>query len=57
MTGEDLLKELLLVKEKYGTLDVPISIYFRNDRIELAELDVFIQGKRHELHSIDINTK
>lgn len=56
-TAQDLLDELLAIKETYGTLDVPIGgfSYELEDRFPLHMLDVFTDGEDEHLHSIDIN--
>jgi hypothetical protein len=56
-TAQDLLTALLEVKEKWGTLDVPINVFHSEDRHGITMLDLFTdnQIKNERLHSIDIN--
>jgi len=57
MTGEELLQQLLTLKEEWGTLDVPICVFKDEDRHEIGVLDLFTNGvyEKRVLHSIDIN--
>ncbi len=54
--AEELLQELILLKQKYGSLDkVPVNAFVDGDRLGI-ELDIFTEGSNDEkLHSIDIN--
>lgn len=63
MQAEELLQQLLAAKEKYGHLDVPVSVFIlsKGERTSVGDIDVFedsIDGKSKEqtIHSIDINT-
>jgi hypothetical protein len=58
MTAQELFDKLLSIREQFGTLDVPVSIWMPDaDRHELAEVDWFTDGAEQHLHSIDINLK
>jgi hypothetical protein len=58
MKAQELLNELIAIKEEYGTLDVEIKIFIQDsDRLDILDLDAFTTGRRGELYSIDINIK
>ena len=57
MTAQDLFEQLLELKEKFGTLDVPLTLfsYDDEDRHQIDCVDIFYDNGNEELHSIDLN--
>ena len=56
LSAQELLDELIAIKDQYGNLDVPINIFIQDsERLEISNLDAFTTGRRGELYSIDIN--
>jgi hypothetical protein len=53
-TAQTLVDHLLELKEKHGTLDVPIFGYLE-DKHPIVYVDVFTDGVDEHLHSIDLN--
>ena len=58
MTAHEVFDKLLSIREQFGTLDVPITIWMPDaDRSEFSEVDWFTDGAEQHLHSIDLNLK
>lgn len=57
MDAQELLNELLALKEKYGSLEgKQVTVFIDADnRIPIKELDVFLDRNDTVLHSIEIN--
>lgn len=57
MTAEELFQTLSKLKDEYGTLDIPISLFSYNDedRHQVDFIDIFYDNNESELHSIDLN--
>jgi len=63
MTAEELLYDLLNLRDIHGSLkNVPVSVFLGNDRLEIRDLDFFLnhdstESGKQELHSIDLNAR
>jgi hypothetical protein len=63
MTAEELLNELLSLRDLHGSLkDVPVSVFLGNDRLDIRDVDAFLnhdfkETGKQELHSIDLNAR
>lgn len=57
ITAQDLLDELLAIKETHGHLQVPINVYSCDQygRYPISLVDEFTDGEDEHLHSIDLN--
>ncbi len=57
MTAQELLTFLLQLHQEHGNLDIPISIFLNEDRMQIEEVDVFYDNGNKDIHSIDLNAK
>jgi hypothetical protein len=60
MTAEELLYELLALRDLYGSLkDIPVTVFLGHDRLDITLVDYFTEGRQGEevLHSIDLNAR
>lgn len=59
-TAQHLFDELKSILDAHRTLDVPINVFCTGecpvgDRVEIGNIDVFLDNGDTVLHSIDIN--
>jgi hypothetical protein len=60
MTAEELLYELLALRDLYGSLkDIPVTVFLGHDRLDITLVDYFTENHEGKeiLHSIDLNAR
>lgn len=57
INAQELFEQLLQLHQEHGSLDIPISIFVNEDRMQIEDVDVFYDNGNKTIHSIDLNAK